>query len=58
MMAGCNSGDEYKENINEILENAGFSNIKMIPKDNSKLILETWVPDRNIEDFVAKLKIS
>jgi arsenite methyltransferase len=53
MMAGCISGAEYTDNIKEMLENAGFSNIKMLPKDNSKQILKTWAPDKNIEDFVA-----
>lgn len=57
MMAGCVSGAEYKDNIKRMLENAGFSNIKMIPKDNSKQILKTWAPDRNIEDFVTSFII-
>lgn len=57
MMAGCVSGAEYTDNIKRMLENAGFSNIKMIPKDNSKQILKTWAPDRNIEDFVTSFII-
>lgn len=57
MMAGCVSGAEYTDNIKRMLENVGFSNIKMLPKDNSRQILKTWAPDRNIEDFVASFII-
>ena len=42
MMAGCIAGAEYIENIREMLQNAGFINIEMIPKDNSKEILNSW----------------
>lgn len=57
MMAGCISGAEYTANIKIMLENAGFSDLKMLPKNNSKQILKTWAPDRNIEDFVASFII-
>jgi len=53
MMAGCIAGAEYVENIKAMLENAGFTNIRMTPKDNSKEIINSWVPDRKVEDFVA-----
>lgn len=53
MMAGCIAGAEYIENIREMLQSVGFINIKMIPKENSKEILKAWVPDKNVEDFVA-----
>ena len=53
MMAGCIAGAEYIENIREMLQNAGFINIEMIPKDNSKEILNSWAPGKNVEDFVA-----
>ncbi len=47
----------YIDNIKKMLEDAGFINIKMLPKDNSMQILKTWAPDRNIEDFVASFII-
>jgi ubiquinone/menaquinone biosynthesis C-methylase UbiE len=53
MMAGCIAGAEYIENIRAMLQNVGFINIKMIPKDNSKEILSSWAPGKNVEDFVA-----
>lgn len=53
MMAGCIAGAEYIENIRGMLQNVGFNNIEMIPKDNSKEILKSWAPGKNVEEFVA-----
>lgn len=57
MMAGCISGAAYFGDIESMLKNAGFSHIKMYPKDNSSQILKTWAPDKNIQDFVASFII-
>ena len=51
--AGCIAGAEYVGDIENMLKNAGFENIRMIPKDNSKEIIKSWVPDKNAEEFVA-----
>jgi SAM-dependent methyltransferase len=53
MHAGCIAGAEYAENIRRMLERAGFQNIKLTPKDNSKEIISTWAPGKSIEEFVA-----
>lgn len=53
MMAGCISGAEHVDKIKAMMEKAGFNNIKMMPKDNSKDILNTWLPGKKIEDYVA-----
>lgn len=53
MMTGCVAGAEFVENIKTMMLNAGFKDIKMIPKDNGREIVKSWIPDRNIEDFVA-----
>lgn len=53
MMAGCIAGAEYIDNINGMLKDAGFTNIKLTPKDNSREILNSWLPDKNIEEYVA-----
>ncbi len=52
-LVGCIAGAEYVGNIENMLKNAGFENIRMIPKDNSKEIIKSWVPDKNIEELVA-----
>lgn len=53
MMAGCIAGAQYVEELRTMLQNAGFENIRMIPKDNSKEIIKAWTPDKNVEEFVA-----
>lgn len=53
LMTGCIAGAEYVEDIRKIMEDAGFKDIKLTPKDNGKEIVKSWVPDRNVEDYVT-----
>lgn len=41
MVDGCVAGEEHVEKIRVMMEKAGFNNIKLVPKDNSKEILNT-----------------
>lgn len=52
-LAGCIAGAEYVENIQVMLEQAGFENTRLIPKDNSRTIIKSWAPENNLEDYVA-----
>lgn len=52
MITGCIAGAEYVENIKKMMDKAGFKDIKLTPKDNAKEIIKSWVPNRNIEDYV------
>ena len=56
-VAGCIAGAEYGENIENMLKNAGFLNIRMIPKENSAEIIKSWVSGKNAEEFVASYMI-
>ena len=53
LIASCIGGAEYVEDIEIMLHSAGFKDIKMTPKNNSREIVKAWAPDKNIEDFVA-----
>jgi arsenite methyltransferase len=57
MIAGCIAGAEYVENLKLMLLNAGFKDIKLMPKDNSREIIKSWAPDKNLEDFIASFII-
>ena len=57
MLSGCIAGAEYVENLRVMLENTGFRNINLVPKDNSREILKSWVPESNVEDYVASYMI-
>lgn len=50
MMTGCIAGAEYVENIRMLMQSAGFKDIKLVPKDNGREIVRSWVPDGNIEE--------
>lgn len=53
MMTGCIAGAEYVENIRDMMNQIGFKDIKLIPKDTGKEIVKSWTTDRNVEDFVS-----
>ncbi|HNX13603.1 MAG TPA: arsenite methyltransferase [Oscillospiraceae bacterium] len=53
MLTGCIAGAEYVENLRAMLTNAGFKNIRMTPKDNSREILSSWAPGKGVENYVA-----
>jgi SAM-dependent methyltransferase len=53
MMTGCITGAEFVDNIQKMMENAGFMDVKLTPKDNGREIVKSWVPERNIEDYVC-----
>lgn len=57
MLSGCISGAEHIDNLREMLQTAGFSDIRLEPKDNSREILKSWVPESNVEDYVASYLI-
>lgn len=53
MTAGCVAGAVYAEDIRRMLEKAGFTGIRMAPKDNSREILSSWAFGDRVEDYVA-----
>lgn len=57
LVSGCIGGAEYVEDIRIMLQNAGFQEIKLTPKDNSREIINSWIPDKNVEDFVSSFII-
>lgn len=57
MHAGCVAGAEHYLVIRHMLEQTGFSDIRMYPKDSSKQILDNWVPNGNLDDYVASYMI-
>ncbi|MGE0015056.1 MAG: arsenite methyltransferase [Candidatus Methanomethylophilaceae archaeon] len=52
-ISGCIAGAEHADRLEDMLKSAGFINIRMTPKDNSREIIRSWEPERNSEDFVA-----
>lgn len=57
LISGCIGGAEYVGTLEELLDTTGFVNILLTPKDNSREIIHSWVPDSNLEDYVASYQI-
>jgi SAM-dependent methyltransferase len=57
LIAGCIGGAEYIEEIRTMLQDAGFRNIRLEPRANSREIVKSWAPGKNIEDLVASYNI-
>ncbi len=53
MIAGCIGGAEHVEDLRRMLSDAGFKNIRMNPKENSREIVNSWMQGRNLGDYVA-----
>jgi len=57
LYAGCVSGAAQIEEIISELEEAGFSEINVRTSDESKKVVGSWTPDKNIADFIAPATI-
>lgn len=57
MLTSCIAGAEQVDTIRAMLEQAGFKDIRLTPKENSKEILTSWIPESNVEDYVASFRI-
>jgi len=53
MIASCIGGAEHIDTIREMLLVAGFSNIQMMPKDNSAEIVNSWLPGGGLDSYIA-----
>lgn len=53
MLMSCVAGAEHVDKIKLMLLGAGFKDIEMEPKANSRDIVSSWIPDKHIEDYVA-----
>ena len=57
LLTACLSGASLTGDIEEMLREAGFIEIAISPKDESKEFIRNWVPDSKIEDYVVSASI-
>jgi arsenite methyltransferase len=55
--AGCISGALTKQEVEEMLAKAGFTDIKVAPKDESREFINEWRPGINLADFIVSANI-
>ena len=57
LIAGCMGNASLIEDLYLMIEAAGFENIRIEPKDESKDFIRDWAPDHNITDYVVSASI-
>lgn len=57
LYTGCVSGAAQINELESMLEEAGFTNIRIRPLDKSKELIREWIPDRKIEDNIVSSSI-
>jgi SAM-dependent methyltransferase len=53
LYTGCIAGASLIDDLEAMLERAGFVNIQIEAKDESKAFIRAWAPGMNVEDFVV-----
>jgi len=57
LICSCVGGAEYVDDLAAIMEEVGFKDVRLTPKENSKEIIKSWGFGKNIEDYVASYMI-
>ena len=57
MISGCVGGTEKVDDLENMLQEAGFQDIKIQIKDESRENIQEWFPGRNLEDYVTSATI-
>jgi len=57
LYSGCVAGASQVDELHTILENVGFEQININPKDESKAFIKDWAPHRGIENYVLSATI-
>ena len=58
LVSACISGASTVSEIEELLRAAGFVDIAIRPKDQSREFIQEWEPGRKLEDYVLSANIS
>lgn len=51
--SGCMSGASSIDELKMILEQSGYTQITIEPKDESRTFIKDWLPGANIEDYIV-----
>ena len=57
LRAGCVAGASLLDDLEGMLRDAGFVDIRIQPKDESKTFIREWVPGTNIADYLISATI-
>lgn len=57
LIAGCMGNASLISELEAMIKAAGFSNVRIEPKDESKAFIRDWAPDHNVTDYVVSASI-
>jgi SAM-dependent methyltransferase len=57
LIAGCMGNASLIEDLETMLRDAGFMEVRIQPKDDSKEFIRDWAPDHNVTDYVVSASI-
>jgi SAM-dependent methyltransferase len=57
LIAGCMGNASLIGELEEMLREAGFEQVRIEPKDESKEFIKDWAPGRNVTDYVVSATI-
>ena len=55
--AGCMAGAELIDDLERMIVDAGFCDVRIAPKDASREFIKDWAPGRGVEDYVLSATI-
>ena len=58
LYSGCMAGASLIQELESFMLNAGFIEIKVTPKDDSKDFIKDWAPGKNVTDYVLSAHIA
>jgi SAM-dependent methyltransferase len=57
LIAGCMGNASLIEDLETMMRDAGFEQIRIQPKDESKAFIKDWAPGHNVTDYVVSATI-
>lgn len=57
LYAGCVAGASPIGELEDMLRDAGFADVRIEPKDASRAFIREWAPGRRVEDYVVSASI-
>jgi SAM-dependent methyltransferase len=57
LIAGCMGNASLIEDLEKMIADAGFEQVRIAPKDESREFIRDWAPGRGVEDYVVSATI-
>ncbi len=57
LYSGCMAGASHIDELEQILVESGFADIRIAPKDESREFIKDWAPGRGVEEYVISATI-